>query len=173
MKFFLIFSVIFFVFSGCEKDSPTELPHVSDEAPYLMSWDDAVKYCEILQEKGSDNWRLPTISELRTLIRNCPYTEYPKPTSQEDWCEVTDECTSDEDCKGLICGSSDLGVTVCKPDKGGKYSVFEESGAFWSSTENPDYPEWKDRTSWLIMFLNAGLYSEPQYREHRVRCWLD
>ena len=36
-----------------------------------MLWDDAVLYCQNLDEGGHDDWRMPNIDELRTLVRNC------------------------------------------------------------------------------------------------------
>ncbi|HDT11782.1 MAG TPA: PEGA domain-containing protein [bacterium] len=47
----------------------------SKKAPSRMNWSDAMKYCENLKEDGHSAWRLPTISELRTLIKNCPATQ--------------------------------------------------------------------------------------------------
>lgn len=40
-----------------------------------MSWDDAIAYCDNLQENGYNDWRLPNIDELRTLIKNNSETE--------------------------------------------------------------------------------------------------
>jgi hypothetical protein len=63
----------------------------SDASSNKMTWDEAITYCENL------GGRLPTISELRTLIQNCPGTE----TGGE--CGVTDDCLSSDDCRTDPC----------------------------------------------------------------------
>jgi len=90
-------------------------------ASYHSMWSEAVTYCENL------GGRLPTISELRTLIQNCPETE----TGGE--CGVTDECLSPNDCRNDPCGG-------CEYDENnsGKYSVFGDSAWLWSSSESSD-----------------------------------
>ena len=40
-----------------------------------MTWEDALKYCENLGEKGYTDWHLPTIDELRALIIECETTQ--------------------------------------------------------------------------------------------------
>ena len=40
----------------------------SEDSEY---WYGAAQYCHDLVEGGSNNWRVPTIDELRTLVRNC------------------------------------------------------------------------------------------------------
>ena len=50
----------------------------SSRSKSQLYWYDAAKYCHDLVEGGSNNWRVPTIDELKTLIRNCPegYCDY-------------------------------------------------------------------------------------------------
>jgi uncharacterized protein (TIGR02145 family) len=123
----------------------------SDASNYTMRWDEAVTYCE---ELGG---RLPTISELRTLIKNCPGAE----TGGE--CGVTDECLS-SDCQNDAC----VGIDEDKYDESGKYSVFGDKGHFWSSSERSDYAE---DAVWIVHF-SYGCYvpSSRKTSKSDVRC---
>ena len=71
--------------SRCIKDaslpSPAAFPYTDSEnglvwsslsKKYLPYWYDAAKYCTDLVEGGSNNWRVPSMEELRTLVTNCP-----------------------------------------------------------------------------------------------------
>ena len=59
-------------------EDPKETPY-TDAANGLVwssiseekDWREAVEYCGTLVEGGSDNWRVPTMAELQTLVRNC------------------------------------------------------------------------------------------------------
>ena len=52
-------------------DSETHLIWSSFLKDYVY-WNDVGKYCKTLVEGGSNNWRMPTIDELKTLLTNCP-----------------------------------------------------------------------------------------------------
>lgn len=118
----------------------------SDASSNKMDWDDAITYCENL------GGRLPTISELRTLIQNCPATE----TGGE--CGVTDNCLS-SDCWTDPCGG-------CEDDKSGKYSVFGDRDWFWSSSELSGSTD----NAWLVSFRYG--YVLLSYKDYYfyVRC---
>ena len=114
----------------------------SNEASYDMKWSVAEKYCE---DMGG---RLPTISELRSLIKNCPVTE----TGGE--CMITDECVSPVLCNNDACDG-------CKPDSDdyGKYSILGLTGWFWSSSQiDVNYPQ----KVWLVTFLAASLHRDTK-----------
>lgn len=87
-----------------------------------MIYSDAIKYCEELVEGGFDDWRLPTISELRTLIQNCPNTETGGNCEFTDSCLDPADCWNKDDCYSFVCGS------------GSDYSKLGDKGWFWSSS---------------------------------------
>ncbi|HSW60949.1 MAG TPA: DUF1566 domain-containing protein, partial [bacterium] len=93
-----------------------------------MNWSDAKKYCE------SDGWRLPTISELRTLVKNCPLTQ------KDGECKINDECLSDS-CESQACKG-------CMHSNDGRYSVFKDSEYLWSSS----VVQYKEKNAWYLGF---------------------
>jgi len=118
-----------------------------------MGWDEAITYCEDL------GGRLPTISELRTLIQSCSATE----TGGE--CKVTDNCLSGVDCFN---GSNDA-CDGCESDENnpGKYSVFGDSAWFWSSSEDSDNKDF----AWYVHFVGGVVNQESKgFRGLSVRC---
>ncbi|MBP7432840.1 DUF1566 domain-containing protein [bacterium] len=123
----------------------------SDVSNNSMTWFEAVDYCENL------GGHLPTISELRTLIQNCPATE----TSGE--CGVTDECLYYGGCWNNPCGG-------CEVDKSGKYSVFGDEAFFWSSSELSD-----DAAGiWFVLFDYGQVFYNSEFDDFfNVRCVSD
>jgi len=60
-------------------------------------WSEANTYCQNLSLAGFDDWRLPTISELRSIIRGC------NGTSLVGECGVFDNCPNYETCYNNSC----------------------------------------------------------------------
>ncbi|MBO4711859.1 DUF1566 domain-containing protein [bacterium] len=107
-------------------------------------------YCESLTEGGFEDWHLPTISELRTLIQNCPGTE----TSGS--CGVTDNC--------LL--KSCWTQSDCYSCSSGDHSKFGDTIWFWSSSiqsDNSDY-------AWLVYFNNGYVGNNTLDGGYSVRC---
>ena len=97
-----------------------------------MEWDDAVSYCDNLAACGYSDWHLPTISELRTLVKNC------KRTKAGGSCGVTDSCLSydcwSDECYGCDDGHSKLG----------------DFDIYWSSSTLSDSPD----QAWCVFFFS-------------------
>ena len=108
-----------------------------------LNWEEAISYCENLSLDGGD-WRLPTISELRSLIRGCDATEL------GGSCGVTDGCT-DFDCYSEACDGCDY---LGGPGSGGAYWPDGMSGEvswYWSSSPVAD----GDNHAWGVDFVNG------------------
>ncbi len=155
----LLMFVLLFVFVSCGIISKLEWSNI---APNSMTWGEAKKYCENLKEGGYSDWRLPTISEFRTLIQNCPATE----TGGE--CKVTDSCLLSDKCSTDAC----LG---CKYFEDGRYSKLGDTEWFWSSSE----PGVQKVGAWTVSFNLGSVSPSPkfyfgkddiEYDKHNVRC---
>jgi len=112
----------------------------------LMTWDEAKAYCDNLSFDGHDDWHLPTISELRSLIRGCDATV------TGGACGVTDDCL-DAICWNHACGGCDR---LAGPGSGGAYWPDGMSGEidwYWSSSPVADW----DYSAWYVDFLGGWL----------------
>jgi hypothetical protein len=113
---------------------------------YLMDRLDASVYCR--------DWggRLPTISELRLLIKNCPVKN----------CGITNKCLKREcytdSCRG------------CSEDTSGKYSVFGDNGIFCSSSDVESASNDILAGSWYVDFDNGSVVGLFPSKECYVRC---
>jgi len=144
-----VFSVIMFS-CGKENDHEDVWSDISKEG---MSHAEAVKYCDNLDQDGV-SWRLPSISELRTLIQNCPDT-------------VTDgKCSISDDCLEYACFDSCSCNYVEFPD----YSKLGDTECLWSSSAISD----KGGYYWSICFDNASFDPYINFPEdfllNKVRC---
>ena len=126
-----------------------------------MNWSDAKAHCSGLSLDGG-GWHLPTISELRSLIRGCPGTV------TDGACEVTDSCLSYSSCwdEGA-CWSCSGGAG---PADGGMYWPDEVEGDccwYWSSSPVED----GGGNAWGVSFPNGYVGgSGVNYYEYSVRC---
>jgi Protein of unknown function (DUF1566) len=131
---------------GTATDALTDLMWQVEPTGDYMYWDDAVDHCEGLSFAGYSDWRLPTISELRTLIRGCSAIE------TGGSCGVTDICL-DESCQDSSCDCfSREGPAV------GCYWPAEINGEcfyHWSSSAVADL----DHYAWRVGFVGATLNS--------------
>jgi hypothetical protein len=83
----------------------------SDNLP-LMQQENAENYCATLVLGGYEDWRLPTIDELRTLVRGCPGTQ------PDGTCNI-----GEDDC--LIWSCRDDSCDGCSP------GYFSSGACYW------------------------------------------
>jgi hypothetical protein len=132
---------------GSFGDPQTGLTWEASPACEEMSCGEAVSRCDDLVESGFDDWRLPTIGELRTLVLGCDDVQ------TGGACGVTDEC-AEISCWDLVCyGCGELGG----PGTGGCYwdpIVDGHCASYWSS------PVWSASgidSCWYISFDGSYL----------------
>ncbi len=126
-----------------------------------LNWAASKSYCENLTWAGYDDWRLPTLGELRALVRGCNLTE------------VGGDCQVDDGCLDLACQD----MTYCNgcqgstgPDEEGCYRVVELEGPCdrtWSSD-----PVGNDVNGayWEIVFHTGGIIAGNPAIAMQVRC---
>jgi hypothetical protein len=161
-------------------DSATELMWQNQsppEQPRAMTWESAVLYCDGLDLAGHDDWRLPNISELRSLVRGCPYTETGGSCPIVDTCPhcgieescLTSDCWADGENECQLCPSA----TECAWESAlvGTCYVYEDPpfasrvDTYFSSSESVDTGE-----AWCVHFLDGMLNQCSLQGEHQVRC---
>ncbi len=123
-----------------------------------VNWQGAVDYCEGSTYGGFTDWKLPTISELRTLIQNCAGT------ITGGACAVVDtdsaSCLSYNECISNACRS-------CAYNTNGLYSKLGETDIIWSSSIDADDP---DIYAWCLDFSEGMVESYQQISTHYTRC---
>ena len=124
-----------------------------------MDWAAAKSHCSGLDLLGG-GWHLPTIGELRSLIRGCAATE------TGGSCGVTDECLSWGECRDNSCdGCSYLGG----PAEGGAYWPDGLEGNidwYWSSSPVAD----DGNDAFGVGFSYGYVYNDVVSNFKHVRC---
>ncbi len=120
----------------------------SDMSDNVLTWKGATDYCKNM------GGRLPTISELRALVQECPAT------GPGGSCKVTDDCLSYNDCRDFEC----IG---CVLSTDGKYSALGDIGWLWSSST----PSEDSFGVWSLRFDYALVaYSRKNFDKRHARC---
>ena len=142
---------------GTWTDTSSGLTWQNPPAESTMTWQNAMDYCESLTLDGG-GWRLPTISELRSLIRGCPATQ------TGGSCGVDDECLSSS-CWSSPCSGSTVGEG---PDEGCYWPVEAEGPCswYWSSSSREDFDDY----AWYVGFSPGSVVYDYKVSGYYVRC---
>jgi len=149
---FLFLSIPLFLCVSC-------LDTWSDAAADPMTWDEAVKYCDELENKGHDDWHLPTIDELRERISGCEAT---RPGGA---CSVSEKNGDlpfgalEEACKGCPDGENhSIG-----------YGDEKDTGWFWSSSARSE----DSIVAFRVNFDTGAVGTYNKDHKFKVRCIRD
>lgn len=123
----------------------------SEKGPKKMNLTEAQGYCRRLNESGISGWRLPTIDELRTIIRSCPGSQ------SGGACKVSEN-------KGCLAPNCISSACKCGSNNMGKYSVFGDKEYLWSSSEKSS-----DRV-YTVDFSHAEINHQYIGNSYYVRC---
>ncbi len=127
-----------------------------------MLWIQAKMHCQRLSLGGRRDWRLPTISEYRGLIRGCPATQ------TGGACAVTDSCRKDAGCMNEPCFANECAFAA-GPGRGGAYWPPELAGdadAYWSGSHVADI----EYGAWLVAFGDGNIVTDFVGNPSAVRC---
>lgn len=129
------------------------------ELPYV-DWQTAMDSCEDLTLGGSSDWRLPSIDELRSLIRGCPALETGGSCGVHGGC-LTLSCWNDDDCyHGCPLSGGSEGPGLYHPVELGVW------GFVWSSSTVDDV----EAEAWLLIFEAADLWNVTKTETNDYHC---
>jgi hypothetical protein len=141
------------------EDEESGLFWIDPPAANGMSLSEAETYCQALEIDDLDDWRLPDIGELRSLIRGCSQTE------ASGTCAVVDGVGSDD--SGIDCSG-------CEKYQGPDPEV----GCYWDSAiEGPCAYYWSaspdadvSGNAWSVFFVEGAVTSQREDLLYQVRC---
>lgn len=117
----------------------------------VEKWENAKTYCEDLNYAGHDDWRLPNLTELKSIVTGCDKTNE---------CPVTAEAPE-------YPGNYS---TVCKTCSNGNYMPQEVGQQieypYWTSTNDPG----KTNRVWAINFMTGAVFYSYNTANHYIRC---
>ncbi len=143
---------------GTWTDPKTGLMWQDPPSGKAMTWQEAKDYCANLSLGGYTDWRLPTISELRSLIRGC------HKTITGGACKVTDGCLEFK-CWNGSCQGCDNG----KGPANGCYWPNNMQGPcdwYWSASSVAG----DSNFAWLVNFYGGSVYNYYKDHYYNARC---
>ncbi|MBP5406944.1 DUF1566 domain-containing protein [bacterium] len=117
----------------------------------IEGWGNAAPHCENLEYAGHDDWRLPNITELKSLVTGCAKTNE---------CPVTAEAPEYPGNYSTVCKTCSSGNYM--PQEVGQQIEFP----YWTSTNDPS----KTNRVWAINFMTGAVFYSYNTANHYARC---
>ena len=137
----------------------------SKKADRDYDWNGALSYCDDLDEAGYTDWRLPNISELRTLVVDCSGTVTGGSCALIDTGNPSTSCLKiAEECHNDSCN----GCTYDESNPG-QYNRFGDTGYLWSSSTVKDNNNDDTNYAWRLAG-NGSIVGIGKGGEAPVRC---
>lgn len=159
------------VCTGCKEETQEENIFVDPDTGYMwyienreLPWEKTLIHCYELSAGGYTDWRLPTISVLKTLIKGCVSATA---------CNVSDNCLNNE-CFNEDCSCNPPNVD--NPDAVTNFLPPElkkhlPDTYYWSSSVHPN--EINDGyyfAAWGIRFDTASIYDSNKVNSYHFIC---
>ncbi|MDD5309540.1 MAG: DUF1566 domain-containing protein [Deltaproteobacteria bacterium] len=143
------------------RDSTSKLSWEMTPPGDQVTWQSGLDRCDGLALCGHDDWRMPTIGELRTLMRGCAAIE------TGGTCGVTDDCLTPY-CWSAACQGCPAGG---EPDNGCYWpaGIGGECSYYWSASCRSDDAS----QAWVVTFgggLDSSLGFYTKSKTTYVRC---
>jgi len=126
----------------------------------IFRWDEALTYCDQLELGGESGWRLPTVDELRSLVRDC---DAARPGGI---CGVTESCREpwcgQENCNGCPWNEG--------PGANGCYWPPELEGDCWGYWSLSKLDDGTNSSAWYLVFDSGKIGALLLGSEYFARC---